>query len=62
MKNCKICGKPLKKEGRTEHYGCRMFNRTKKKSKNVIQLESTSFNEACKALDNDPELINQLFI
>ena len=66
MVKCKICGKPLSekgiKKGRTEHYGCRMFRITKKKSVNVIQLDSTDFNEACRAIDKNPDLMEKLFI
>ena len=61
MKNCNFCGKPLRKEGRTEHYGCRALRKTMKKSVNVIEADSTDFNEACKTLDRNPELFNQLF-
>lgn len=66
MKNCTFCGEPLsekgKKKGRTEHFGCRAIRKTMKKSKNVIQLDSTDFNEACRTLDKNPDLINHLFI
>ena len=66
MKNCTFCGKPLTekgiKKGRTEHFGCRAVRLTMKKSKNVIQLDSSNFHDACEALDRNPELINNLFI
>ena len=61
MENCTICGKPLKKEGRTEHYGCRMIKRVSKKCSKVIQLETTEFEQACKTLDKKPELLFKQF-
>lgn len=66
MKNCTFCGKPLSekgiKKGRTEHFGCRAIRMTMKKSKNVIQLDSSQFNDACEALDRSPDLMDKLFI
>ena len=62
MKNCKVCNKPLKKEGRTEHYGCRMFKRVFKKiEKNgmMIDMSSNQFNTALKAIDKNPNLLKQ---
>lgn len=55
MENCKLCGKPLKKEGRTEHYGCRVVKKFFKKS-STIQPESNTFIKAVKTLKEKPEL------
>ena len=63
MKKCKVCGKPLKKLGRTEHYGCRMFRiMSKKIEKNgMADLSGNKFETATKTLDKNPELLLKRF-
>ncbi len=61
MENCKICGKPLKKEGRKEHFGCRMIKRVSKKLAQGFDMNSQHFEKACKTLDKNPELLLKKF-
>ena len=61
MKNCQICGKPIKKEGRTVHLGCRMIKRVSKKIPQGFDMNSQHFEQACKAMDNNPNLLFKQF-
>jgi hypothetical protein len=59
MENCRICRKPLKKEGRKEHYKCRMLRRFSKRPLTDLEyrIETTEFKESVKALSRNPELV-----
>jgi len=61
MENCKICGKLLKKEGRTEHFKCRMVKRVSKKISQGFDMNSQHFEQACKGMDENPELLLKKF-
>jgi hypothetical protein len=58
MKNCKICGEPTIKDGRTEHYGCRCVRIA---NKNLGNTCKTRLEKACKTLDKKPELLLKKF-
>lgn len=58
MKNCTICGKPCKKKGRTEHYGCRCVKDFKKQGDNVaVTKRKTAF----KTMIQFPNVFRKLF-
>lgn len=59
MNKCKVCGDPLIKEERTEHYGCRNIKVLSKKG--VDDTCSTRFISAVKALDRKPGLFERFF-
>lgn len=62
MKNCNFCGKPLKKIGRIEHYGCRAVKWLFGNKSREVQPDSTKFKTACKTLRDKPELFKKMEI
>lgn len=58
MKKCKICGKPIKKTGRTEHYACRCVEKFKKNGGNTCE---TRRKKAFQAMIAQPNVFRKLF-
>jgi hypothetical protein len=59
MKNCKVCGDPLLKEGRTEHFACRQVNRFKKNGSNTAESRRR---KAFNTMIEKPKLFKKLFV
>lgn len=59
MKNCTICGEPLKKKGRTVHYICRCAEKFKKNGGNTSETRRKT---AFKGFIENPNLFRKMFL
>ena len=57
-KKCSICGKPLKKTGRTVHYTCRCVEKFKKNGGNTCETRRKA---AFKAMQAEPSIFIKMF-